>query len=198
MLVQKASAVPCLDLPSSTRPGSKLRSGSRLWTIDYVAILIDAFNTPLVASDTLVPPSEEELESSQSLRGRLRPGSRRDKSKRSADISTSAASYISALEVKVHQPQADISALRAPEAAPAPSTSASYRKKTANLRSSTCSPCLPSGDHWTFFQADSQDPIDIPRRKDARRRRKDAVPVSVKFETQVNRVCCVWADNYHC
>ncbi|KAL9937553.1 hypothetical protein V8E36_003962 [Tilletia maclaganii] len=176
MLVQKASAVPCLDLPSSTRPGSKLRSGSRLWTIDYVAILIDAFNTPLVASDTLVPPSEEELESSQSLRGRLRPGSRRDKSKRSADISTSAASYISALEVKVHQPQVGISALLAPEAAPAPSTSASYRKKTANLRSSTCSPCLPSGDHWTCFQADRKDPIDISRCKDARRRRMDAVP----------------------
>ncbi|KAL9932436.1 hypothetical protein V8E36_008553 [Tilletia maclaganii] len=39
MLVQKASAVPCLDWPSSTRPGSKLRSGSRLWTIDYPATL---------------------------------------------------------------------------------------------------------------------------------------------------------------
>ncbi|KAL9933025.1 hypothetical protein V8E36_008280 [Tilletia maclaganii] len=136
-------------------------------SIGIVAILIDAFNTPLGIGDTLIPLSGEELESSQSLMGRLHQESRRNKSKRRAEISTSAASYIQTLEVKVHQLQADISTLRAPKAAPTPSISASYRKKTASLRSSTCSPCLTSGDHSAFFQADSQDLIDIPQRKDA-------------------------------
>ncbi|KAL9940128.1 hypothetical protein V8E36_000833 [Tilletia maclaganii] len=156
MLPQKATAVPCLDLPSSPRPGSKLRSGSGLWTID---ILLDAFNTPLETSDTL----------------------RRNKSKRSAEISTPAASVIQTREVKLHKLQADVSGLRAPEAFPAPSTSASYRKKMANLRSSSCSPCLTSGDHWAFFQADGQDLIDIPQRKDARGGRVDACFHITKF-----------------
>ncbi|KAL9939162.1 hypothetical protein V8E36_001975 [Tilletia maclaganii] len=173
MLPQKAKAVQCLDLPSSSRPGSKLRSGSGLWTID---ILLDAFNTPLETSDTLVTPSEEELQSSQSLRGLPRQESRCNKSKRSAEISTPAASVIQTREVKLHKLQADVSGLRAPEAVPAPSTSASYRMKTANPRSSSCSPCLTSGDHLAFFQADGQDLIDIPQRKDARGGRVDAVP----------------------
>ena len=179
----------CLDLPSSSRPGSKLRSGSGLWTID---ILLDAFNTPLETSDTLVTPSEEELQSSQSLRGLPRQESRCNKSKRSAEISTPAASVIQTREVKLHKLQADVSGLRAPEAVPAPSTSASYRMKTANPRSSSCSPCLTSGDHLAFFQADGQDLIDIPQRKDARGGRVDAVPVSVALEIQVNRVVACW------
>ncbi|KAL9935651.1 hypothetical protein V8E36_005228 [Tilletia maclaganii] len=153
-----------------TRPQkeSATSMGRGLWTIDIVAILIDVFNTPLGIGDALVPPSGEVLESSQSLRGRLHQESRRNKSKRSAEISTSAASYIQALEVQVHQLQADISTPRAPEAAPAPSTSASYRKKTANLRSTTCSLCLTSGDHSAFFQANSQDLTGISQRKDTR------------------------------
>ncbi|KAL9938076.1 hypothetical protein V8E36_002699 [Tilletia maclaganii] len=102
--------------------------------------------------------------------------SRCNKSKRSAEISTPAASVIQTREVKLHKLQADVSGLRAPEAVPAPSTSASYRMKTANPRSSSCSPCLTSGDHLAFFQADGQDLIDIPQRKDARGGRVDAVP----------------------
>ncbi|KAL9936544.1 hypothetical protein V8E36_004612 [Tilletia maclaganii] len=137
MLLQNGSAVPCLDLPTSTRPGSKLRSGSGLWTIDVVAFLMDAFNRPLEARDTLLPPSKEELKNSRGLRGPLHQSSRRNKSRRSAETSTSAAPHIQAPKVKVHQLQANTSALRAPETAPAPSTSASHRKKTTNLPSST-------------------------------------------------------------